>query len=83
MLGCGTKIIRPSLEILERPSKFPERCEIVEGTCIYQPAVIWDHASDSKSCLSQQEFIIITGHIVSLNHVIDRYEAMINVYNLW
>lgn len=54
---------------------------MTNGGCEYVPAVIWDHASDAKSCLSQQEFIIITGHIVKLNHTIDNYETMINIYN--
>jgi len=81
MSGCGTMILRPRLEILDRPEKFPMECKVVNGECTWIPAVIWHHASNARSCLSQGDFIIITGHVVKLNHTIDNYETMINIYN--
>ena len=80
LVGCGT-ISYPQLEIFERPPKFPQTCDWIEGKKQCRPAVIWDHSSDSKSCLTQQEYITVTGHVVELNHVIDLYEIQVDGWN--
>ena len=80
LLGCGTTSL-PKLTKFERPPRFPQACDWASGKYLCRLAVIWDHSSSAKSCLSQQEFLVITGHVIKLNHVIDLYETQTDEWN--
>jgi len=57
--------------ILERPPDF------AYGV-MYVPV---DQGRGKNWCLSEDDYIDETKHIVSLNHVIDKYECQVNILN--
>ena len=57
--------------ILERPSDFAQGL-------IFVPV---DFQHGKNWCLSEDDYINETKHIVSLNHVIDKYECQIDILN--
>ncbi len=75
--------VQNGLEVCKKLKAIGEACIVnpEHENYICRPAVIWDHTSESRSCLSQDDFLLVTKHVVELNHVIDLHEIQVDEWN--